>query len=123
MRSFANKYTVDSKNMDRLLSALGWTMFDDGIVHVNGRHMGTYSANGEFWTNLHPLELFNGFQQVTDAEGNNKQYETAAITAYWLEHYATASGCKLCNNSGRAIGDFCICPNGQAMRYHSKKAK
>lgn len=57
-------------------------------------------------------------------------YENAAVTAYWLEHYATGH-CTLCGNTGvvdtsttavdaggASVGrkNFCICPNGQAMR-------
>lgn len=56
-------------------------------------------------------------------------HENAAVTAYWLEHYCTEH-CTLCGNSGvidtsmaytaanLRVGriNFCICPNGQAMR-------
>lgn len=56
-------------------------------------------------------------------------YENAEVTAYWLDHYCTEH-CTLCGNSGQidtrtaktATGkqcgriNFCICPNGQAMR-------
>jgi hypothetical protein len=52
-----------------------------------------------------------------------------AITRYWLKHYATQH-CTLCGNSGvidsrgrkTAAGvlagrlNWCICPNGQALR-------
>ena len=54
------------------------------------------------------------------------------ITNYWLEHYCTEH-CTLCGNSGvldtratavTAAGvwvgrlNYCICPNGQALRKH-----
>lgn len=58
--------------------------------------------------------------------------ENKAVTDYWLEHYVNRHMCSLCGNSGRidtrgvrtAAGhevgriNFCICPNGQALREH-----
>lgn len=57
------------------------------------------------------------------------------ITRYWLKHYATEH-CSLCANSGmidsrglktaagRVAGrlNFCICPNGQALRKQDPNA-
>lgn len=59
--------------------------------------------------------------------------EDDRITQYWLKHYM-ADHCTLCGNSGvidtRAVRtpigvlcgrlNWCICPNGQIMRYHTK---
>jgi len=57
------------------------------------------------------------------------------ITDYWMAHYTADSGlCSLCGNSGRidtsgarsSAGvmagrvNFCICPNGQAIRKASE---
>lgn len=56
------------------------------------------------------------------------------VTKYWLDYY-TSKCCTLCGNSGivdttgvkTAAGvmvgrkNFCICPNGQELRYNSKK--
>ncbi len=53
-----------------------------------------------------------------------------AITEYWSEHYINKRICSLCGNSGIIdttgtktyagveVGrkNYCICPNGQAMR-------
>lgn len=53
-----------------------------------------------------------------------------AVTDYWLEFYIQDSFCSLCGNNGiidttgiktpngNLIGrkNFCICPNGQAIR-------
>ena len=60
-----------------------------------------------------------------------------AITEYWMEHYINGIHCSLCGNSGiidttglttidNTVGpgakvmvgrkNYCICPNGQAMR-------
>jgi hypothetical protein len=65
-----------------------------------------------------------------------------AITEYWGEHYINDIHCSLCGNSGIIdttgvttidnriaqgarvmVGrkNFCICPNGQAMRKKSDK--
>lgn len=58
--------------------------------------------------------------------------DNAIITGYWMEHYATAH-CTLCGNRGiidstgvrTAAGfltgrrNWCICPNGQALREQS----
>lgn len=58
---------------------------------------------------------------------------SAAVRAYWLEHYVVNHMCSLCANTGEIntaglktktgvlVGRFnwCICPNGQAMRYQS----
>lgn len=61
-----------------------------------------------------------------DDEGNDKTYEHEMVTKYWLDHYCTEH-CTLCGNSGiidtRAVTtpagiSVCICPNGQAMRWH-----
>ncbi len=55
------------------------------------------------------------------------------ITKYWLEHYATEH-CTLCGNHGKIdttglktpagheVGrvNYCICPNGQALRKVGK---
>jgi hypothetical protein len=59
-----------------------------------------------------------------DEEGNNKTYEDDDVTNYWLKHYVGGRGCALCDNSGILEVEsgryFCICPNGQAMRWHIK---
>jgi hypothetical protein len=70
-----------------------------------------------------------------DEEGNNKIWEDDDVTSYWLKHYVGDDGnCALCGNHGRVeLGSadytadgkviekpFCICPNGQAMRWHLK---
>jgi hypothetical protein len=56
-----------------------------------------------------------------------------AITDYWLKYYTVDSStlCQLCANTGVLFintfspagvlvrgKQFCICPNGQAMRFH-----
>lgn len=69
-----------------------------------------------------------------------RESENKAVTAYWLEHYGTNDDrglCSLCGNSGvidtrqtaiSAVGvnsgrvNWCICPNGQAMRITTGKA-
>lgn len=57
--------------------------------------------------------------------------ENEAITDYYFKHYA-GRHCSLCGNSGiidttgvktpRGIPvgkkNYCICPNGQALRFH-----
>ncbi len=57
------------------------------------------------------------------------------VTDYWLEFYINNGHCSLCGNhgyidttgvrtpAGLEVGrkNFCICPNGQAMRYHTGK--
>lgn len=60
-----------------------------------------------------------------------------AVTECWLENYVSANGlCSLCGNhgtinttevrspAGAKAGriNFCICPNGQAMRAQGKPA-
>ena len=59
-----------------------------------------------------------------------KAREDAAVVRYWMEHYVNLGLCSLCGNSGVvdttgvrspagvACGrrQWCICPNGQAMR-------
>lgn len=64
-----------------------------------------------------------------DEEGNDKTYEDDDVSDYWMKHYVTAQAmCSLCDCSGvidvtvhRHPGRyFCICPNGQAMRWHLK---
>jgi hypothetical protein len=60
--------------------------------------------------------------------------ENKAVTKYWLEHYVQNGLCSLCANVGlvdtryaprsRSVRppawtgrvNFCICPNGQALR-------
>jgi hypothetical protein len=56
------------------------------------------------------------------------------LTEYWLKHYATKH-CTLCGNrgiidttfvttpAGLSVGrkNFCICPNGQALRKQQPK--
>jgi len=58
-----------------------------------------------------------------------------AITDYWHKYYVNKGLCSLCGNHGiiDTIGirtpagvlvgriNFCICPNGQAMRKNKKK--
>ena len=60
-----------------------------------------------------------------DEEGNNHVWEDDDVTTYWLKHYTKNPLCDLCENKGiievRSGRYFCICPNGQAMRYHLKK--
>jgi hypothetical protein len=46
-----------------------------------------------------------------------------SINDYWWNHYRDETGCALCGNSGELIKvngtkTYCICPNGQHMRYH-----
>jgi len=57
-----------------------------------------------------------------------------AVTDYWFRHYIAESGfCSLCANTGfidtrdTAVSpagyhdgrvNYCICPNGQALRHH-----
>lgn len=63
-----------------------------------------------------------------DEEGNNKTYEDDDVSDYWLKHYCNGPTCDLCDNTGvikivvhRRPGKyFCICPNGQAARWHVK---
>lgn len=71
-----------------------------------------------------------------DDEGNDKTWEDDDVTAYWLEHYVGSDTlCILCKNRGRVDlaytgytvkGDliekpFCICPNGQVLRWHKNR--
>ena len=57
------------------------------------------------------------------------------LTNYWLDHYVGASGlCSLCANTGIidtrgmrspdgvecGARNYCICPNGQAMRASNR---
>lgn len=63
----------------------------------------------------------------TDEEGNNKIYEHEVVTDYWLKNYVGPDSlCVLCKNSGRIKLEgqtvFCICPNGQAIRWYSNPA-
>lgn len=59
-----------------------------------------------------------------------------AITDYWLKYYTTPTStlCELCANNGRIrvapvspagikifTDTFCICPNGQVMRYNEAR--
>lgn len=61
-------------------------------------------------------------RRVYDEEGNDVTYLREAITNYWHEHYVVGGMCGLCANRGVLAGlnlrTYCICPNGQAMRYH-----
>ena len=57
------------------------------------------------------------------------------LSDYWSEYYVEHNHCSLCGNSGRidtrgvktAVGisvgrvNYCICPNGQALRKDSQK--
>jgi hypothetical protein len=71
------------------------------------------------------------------ASGTAPDQEVANhVTSYWLDHYVNGHYCSLCGNSGQidtrgtrtAAGvevgrvNFCICPNGQALRaaYESR---
>jgi hypothetical protein len=65
--------------------------------------------------------------------GNQMRAKHYLITRYWLEYYAD-SHCTLCGNSGvidtagvrtaagKEVGrkNYCICPNGQALRKYSQ---
>lgn len=70
--------------------------------------------------------------------GSWRESENRKVTAYWLENYVNdvVGLCSLCGNSGQidtthtatsAAGvnsgrmNWCICPNGQAMRITSGK--
>lgn len=62
-----------------------------------------------------------------------RDYENEAVTDYWMEHYC-GDHCTLCGNSGvidsrgvrTAAGfevgrlNWCVCPNGQAIRAQVK---
>ncbi len=60
-----------------------------------------------------------------DEEGNDKTYEDEHVSEYWVKHYIGPNGlCALCDNSGKIKTEksgyhFCICPNGQVMRWVS----
>lgn len=71
---------------------------------------------------------------------NWRDDENKKVTAYWLEYYVNdeVGLCSLCGNSGQidttrtavsAAGvnsgrwNWCICPNGQAMRSITRKQK
>jgi hypothetical protein len=57
------------------------------------------------------------------------------VTNYWVDHYVNQGHCSLCGNTGVIdttgtmtpagvnVGrrNFCICPNGQALRKHTNE--
>jgi hypothetical protein len=59
------------------------------------------------------------------------------VEQYWLEHYTLHGLCSLCGNSGRIKvtyrirrydekverSDFCICPNGQTLRWMDQQQR
>ena len=61
--------------------------------------------------------------------------KSKSLTNYWAEFYIQDKHCSLCGNSGvidttgintpnkKMVGrkNFCICPNGQAIRKHMIK--
>lgn len=72
------------------------------------------------------LEMLHRYDTVTP--------KSEAVTDYWSEYYSTNGLCSLCGNTGVIdtrgtktpagveVGrvNFCICPNGQALRGESK---
>ena len=64
---------------------------------------------------------------------NSSGIKNAKLTNYWLEFYTNEGHCSLCANSGvvdttglktlrgMEVGrkNFCICPNGQAIRKNT----
>ena len=77
-------------------------------------------------------------REATDAVRRmwQERNEREAVATYWMRHYSKAGCCALCANHGtldstgkrtpngnplpQAGVNFCICPNGQALRHLDK---
>lgn len=108
--------------------------FNVYVVDVTGRKIAAIWGKPE--EREATADLFIAASQVPgaereDAEGNDQTYKHELVTQYWLTHYCAAR-CALCDNAGivypvRAGGtsmpaQWCICPNGQKMRWMTRKA-
>lgn len=103
------------------------------IYHLNGVDLRAYryehDSNDEPWRNLVGDGMVLALvQRIEELELALKE----AVTDHWHSHHTIKGLCSLCGNSGVVnttgvktnagveVGrrNFCICPNGQAMRVH-----